>query len=153
MCYLIDNICDPENKLIPNIVKNKIPSPISLQQINESEMELYYINYCNYLKLLYDNIILYLNKKGPRFNKYYKNLQTYETTYLLIVNKNTLLNIFVLLQLLKFNKLIYLSKDGESISAIEHKKTYTTIKKSKTGKGYVYCLENDIDIDGILLTF
>ena len=128
-------------------------SPISLQQINESEMELYYINYCNYLKLLYDNIILYLDKKGPIFNKYYKNLQTYETTYLLIVNKNTLLNIYVLLQLLKFNKLIYLSKDGELISAIEYKKTYTTIKKSKTDKGYVYCLENDNDIDGILLSF
>jgi len=121
--------------------------------MNESEMELYYINYCNYLKLLYNNIILYLIKKGPIFNKYYKNLQTYETTYLLIVNKNTLLHIYVLLKLLKFTKLIYLSKDGESISAIEHKKTYTIIKKSKTGKGYVYCLDNDIDIDGFLLSF
>ena len=30
MFYLIDNICDPETKLIPNIVKNKISSPISL---------------------------------------------------------------------------------------------------------------------------
>ena len=153
MCYLIDNICDVENNLKPTIITNKLLSPILLQQLNTSEIELYYINYSNYLKLLYKNIILYLTKKGPIFNKYYKNFQTYETTYLLIVNKNTLLNIYVLLQLLKFNKLIYLSKDGESISAIEHKKTYTTIKKSKTGKGYVYCLENDIDIDGILLTF
>ena len=29
MVYLIDNICDPENKLIPNIVKNNTKSYIT----------------------------------------------------------------------------------------------------------------------------
>ena len=133
------------------------PIPISPEQINEIEINyicyLNYLNYCDYLKLLYDNIILYLNKKGPIFYKDHTNLQTYQSTYLLIVNKNTLLHIIVLLKLLNINKLIYLSKEGEPISAMEHKTTYTTIKKSETGKGYVYCLENDINIDGCLISF
>tara|TARA_B110000305_G_scaffold11958_1_gene11304 strand:+ start:414 stop:872 length:459 start_codon:yes stop_codon:yes gene_type:complete len=133
------------------------PIPISPEQLNEIEINyisyLNYLNYCNYLKLLYDNIILYLNKKGPIFYKDHTNLQTYQSTYLLIVNKNTLLHIIVLLKLLNINKLIYLSKEGEPISAMEHKTTYTTIKKSETGKGYVYCLENDINIDGCLISF
>ena len=133
------------------------PIPISPEQINEIEINyicyLNYLNYCDYLKLLYDNIILYLNKKGPIFYKDHTNLQTYQSTYLLIVNKNTLLHIIVLLKLLNITKLIYLSKEGEPISAMEHKTTYTTIKKSETGKGYVYCLENDINIDGCLISF
>ena len=147
------DLCDDPDDGIP-------PIPILQKQINEIEINyirylnyLNYLNYCDYLKLLYDNIILYLNKKGPIFYKDHTNLQTYQSTYLLIVNKNTLLHIIVLLKLLNITKLIYLSKEGEPISAMEHKTTYTTIKKSETGKGYVYCLENDINIDGCLISF
>jgi hypothetical protein len=151
MSNIIDNDCELDNKLNPSLIKNQIHIPMSY--IQENNVDLYYINYCNYLNTLYYKIILYLNKNPPIFNNYYSNLQSYETTYLILINKNTLYDISILLKLLNFNKFIYLSKEGEPISALMNKTTYTTIKHSQTKIGYVYCLETYNDIDGFLLSF
>ena len=123
---------------------------INIQQ-QYNTININYIIYYNYLKFLYNNIIIYFNKKGPIFNYYYKNLQTYETTYLLLLNKDKIKDVFILFNLLKFNKIIYLSKEGQQISALENKKSYTTIKT--IANKIVYCLENDYNIDGYLVSF
>ena len=123
---------------------------INIQQ-QYNTININYIIYCNYLKFLYNNIIINKKKKGPIFNYYYKNLQTYETTYLLLLNKDKIKDVFILFNLLKFNKIIYLSKEGQQIYALENKKSYTTIKT--IANKIVYCLENDYNIDGYLVSF
>ena len=144
-----DKISDLESSKLNHINYNTETLVNIIQNTQNTQKNTYLLEY----KFVYNLLLKYISIHEPIFNDNFNDGYPLENTYLIKISYNNIPKVINLLKFLHYKNESYLSRDNTPISALSDK-SYAFYKKQRDNLQikHVYCLENDKECNGILLS-